>query len=102
MVVGNGFCDESMPDAIVEQVTATPDGFVIVHAIIPGVGIESTKQFEPTSRPEPAVHEYVVVDIGAVTAPDVVSVHPTTLRVEPVGHEVVRFAVAGAEVPAGP
>ena len=70
VVVGNGFCDESMPDVIVEQVTATPDGFVIVHAIIPGVGIRSTKQFEPTSRPEPAVHEYVVgFSVASVLAP---------------------------------
>ena len=69
-MVGKGFCEESIPDAIVEHVTLARDGFVTVHAIIPGVGITSTKQFDPTSRPEPTAHEYVVAfSVAGVLAP---------------------------------
>ena len=78
--------------------TLAPDGFVTVHAIIPGVGFGSTKQFETTSRPD--AHVYVVVDVGEVTPPVIESVQPPALGVEPVGQEVVRCAVAGVEVPA--
>jgi hypothetical protein len=97
-VVGKRFCEESIPDATGEHVTLAPDGFVTVHAIIPGVG--SAKQFETTSRPD--AHVYVVVDSGVVTRLVIESVQTAALRVDPVGQEAVTFAVAGVEVPAAP
>jgi hypothetical protein len=100
VVVGKRFCEESIPDAIVEHVTFAPVGFVTVHAIIPGVGIRSAKQFETTSRPD--AHVYVVIDSGVVTRLVIESVQTAALRVDPVGQDAVTFAVAGVEVPAAP